>query len=70
MSIAVASCSLAKLFSNQAIQASDGSWIEGVLSIPEYQRPYRWGEEQIKRLLKDYQQSQKQGSTVSPYYLT
>lgn len=69
MSIVVASCSLAKLFSNQAIQARDGSWIEGVLSIPEYQRPYRWGEEQIKRLLKDYQQSQKQGSTVSPYYL-
>lgn len=55
MSVAVASCTLAEIFNQQTIKASDGSQIAGALTIPEYQRPYRWGDEQIKKLLSDYQ---------------
>ena len=55
MSVAVASCTLAEIFNQQTIKASDGSQITGALTIPEYQRPYRWGDVQIKKLLSDYQ---------------
>lgn len=55
MSVAVASCTLAEIFNQQTIKASDGSKITGALTIPEYQRPYRWGDVQIKKLLSDYQ---------------
>lgn len=59
MSIVVASCSLAELFSNQKIQDINGGHIEGKLAIPEYQRPYCWGKEQITRLVKDYMEHAK-----------
>lgn len=55
MSVVVASCTLAQLFSHGSIISSDGTRINGELAIPEYQRPYRWCEEQIKKLLSDYQ---------------
>jgi len=55
MSVAVASCTLAEIFSQKTIKASDDSQISGALTIPEYQRPYRWSEVQIKKLLNDYQ---------------
>ena len=55
MSVAVASCTLVEIFNQQTIKASDGSQITGALTIPEYQRPYRWGDVQIKKLLSDYQ---------------
>jgi uncharacterized protein with ParB-like and HNH nuclease domain len=55
MSVVVASCTLAEIFNQQTIKASDGSQISGALTIPEYQRPYRWGDVQIKKLLSDYQ---------------
>ena len=53
MSVIVASCSVAELFKGEVIVASNGSEITGSLHLPEYQRPYRWKEEQLKRLLKD-----------------
>jgi len=55
MSVVVASCTLAELFSKNSITSSDGTRINGELAIPEYQRPYRWGEVQIEKLLSDYQ---------------
>jgi uncharacterized protein with ParB-like and HNH nuclease domain len=58
MTVAVASCSLEQIFNSQPIVASDGNdnfTIHGQLTIPEYQRPYRWTEVQIESLLKDYQ---------------
>jgi uncharacterized protein with ParB-like and HNH nuclease domain len=55
MSVAVASCTLAEIFNQKTIKASDGTQITGALTIPEYQRPYRWSEVQIKKLLSDYQ---------------
>lgn len=51
-SLNVASCALAELFSGQSIEGVNGS-IRGKLFIPEYQRPYTWGEVQMNRLLKD-----------------
>ncbi|BAU58745.1 protein of unknown function DUF262 family [Halorhodospira halochloris] len=53
MTVVVASCTVAKLFSGETFEASDGTLIEGNLHLPEYQRPYRWGEAQIRRLLED-----------------
>ncbi|MBQ4847920.1 DUF262 domain-containing protein [Pseudoalteromonas sp. MMG005] len=55
MSVEVASCTLAQLFSKQSIVSANNTEIHGELAIPEYQRPYRWGEVQIKKLLSDYQ---------------
>jgi uncharacterized protein with ParB-like and HNH nuclease domain len=75
MSVAVASCTLAEIFNQQIIKASDGSQITGALTIPEYQRPYRWGDVQIKKLLSDYQlylndlSNISQGDAEYGYYL-
>ncbi|AIY65739.1 DUF262 domain-containing protein [Pseudoalteromonas piratica] len=55
MSVEVASCTLAQLFSKQSIVSANETELVGELAIPEYQRPYRWGEVQIKKLLSDYQ---------------
>jgi hypothetical protein len=51
--IAVASISAAQLFSEQSINADNGSLIQGQLNLPEYQRPYRWSFDDIKSLLND-----------------
>ncbi|MBB1335235.1 MULTISPECIES: DUF262 domain-containing protein [unclassified Pseudoalteromonas] len=55
MSVIVASCTLAQLFSKESIVSANETEIHGELAIPEYQRPYRWGEVQITKLLSDYQ---------------
>lgn len=74
MSVAVASCTLAEILNHQAITASDGSIISGQLVIPEYQRPYRWTEVQIQRLLQDFKEYKLGVSNTSelqkcPFYL-
>jgi hypothetical protein len=51
--IAVASASLAELFGGKSIATSTGRSVRGQLRIPEYQRPYRWGVEQLQRLTSD-----------------
>lgn len=38
-------------------------------SIPTYQRPYVWGDEQLKKLLDDFYTSFKQ-SNISIYYVS
>ncbi|MGJ0514360.1 MAG: DUF262 domain-containing protein [Methylomicrobium sp.] len=53
MSVVVASSTLAELFTGQSIQASDNSLIQGVLHVPEYQRPYCWSGAQLQRLLDE-----------------
>ena len=55
MSVEVASCTLAQLFSKRSVTSANNIEISGELAIPEYQRPYRWGEAQIEKLLSDYQ---------------
>ena len=48
----VASCSLKELLLAETTPIKN-STISGVLAIPEYQRPYVWGEKEILRLLRD-----------------
>lgn len=74
MSVSVASTTLAQIFDHQEITASDGSKISGQLAIPEYQRPYRWTEDQILRLLQDLKDyklgfKNKKDSQNCPFYL-
>lgn len=54
--IAVASTSLDDLFRGKPILGSQHRRIQGRLHIPEYQRPYRWGVEQLQRLKSDLSQ--------------
>lgn len=56
MTVVVASCTLATLFAGDPVEASDGTMIKGTLHLPEYQRPYRWGEAELGRLLEDLRQ--------------
>ncbi|MBX9913634.1 MAG: DUF262 domain-containing protein [Pseudomonadaceae bacterium] len=51
--IVVASTSVAALLSGESIRGSDDRHIEGRLTIPEYQRPYRWQIKHLQRLLND-----------------
>ena len=51
--IVVASTSIATLLGGELISGSDRSSISGRLSIPEYQRPYRWQVKHLQRLLLD-----------------
>ena len=70
--IVVASCSLSELLAGTAITASDGSQIQGRLKLPEYQRPYRWSEKELNRLvedLSDYFQSGGEARTGHDFYL-
>ncbi|WP_165744502.1 DUF262 domain-containing protein [Pseudoalteromonas sp. Z9A6] len=72
MSVVVASCTLAQLFSKESIVSANETEIHGELAIPEYQRPYRWGEVQITKLLSDYQlflTDLAQSDTAYGYYL-
>jgi len=64
--IEVASCSVDELFSENI----PGTTIVGKLVIPEYQRPYVWGEKQINTLLNDLNDYfENNTSSKSWYYL-
>ena len=44
--------------------------IKGNFFVPDYQRGYRWGENEVKQLLDDiYENSQKKESCAKNYYL-
>ena len=66
--IKVAVCNVAQLLSGKRIKTENQRYILGQLSIPEYQRPYVWGEKQIDKLIEDLKDHQEQ-FTDSPYYL-
>ena len=66
--IKVAVCNVAQLLSGKRIKTENQRYIQGQLSIPEYQRPYVWGEKQIDKLIEDLKDHQEQ-FTDSPYYL-
>lgn len=67
--IAVASTSLDNVFSAKRIPSSDGGVIFGNLHLPEYQRPYRWGEEQLTQLLDDLRAFFSTDAPVHDFYL-
>lgn len=66
--IKVAVCNVAHLLSGKRIKIDNQKYIHGQLSIPEYQRPYVWGEKQIDKLIDDLK-DHKQQFVDSPYYL-
>jgi hypothetical protein len=70
--IVVASVSLADLFKGGRIFSDDRNDIQGHLHIPEYQRPYRWDEAQLKRLVSDLEvffSAANKRSTPNVFYL-
>lgn len=68
-SLRVASVSLAALFDG-TLTASDGTPIVGQLTLPEYQRPYRWHASQVVELANDLARHFKQKPpTPHAYYL-
>lgn len=66
--IKVAVCNVAQLLSGKRIKTENQRYIQGQLSIPEYQRPYVWGEKQIDKLIDDIKDHSQQFAD-SPYYL-
>ncbi len=78
MSVQVATCTVDQLISQHltvngsnnstAIICSEGRHIAGILSIPEYQRPYCWQSQQLKSLLEDIK-SHREQNLEQPYYL-
>jgi len=82
MTVQVATCSAAQLFSgcllpghspaSDAIDPSDGATVTGELTIPEYQRPYCWQDTQLHGLLRDIESHvarKTDGDIELPYYL-
>ena len=57
---AVASVSLLQLFSGKGMHDTQGQAIQGRLSLPEYQRPYRWSSSQRAQLAEDLDSHQRQ----------
>lgn len=65
----VASCTINDLFSCEDKYIENTS-IKGILSIPEYQRPYVWGPNQLDKLIKDIREYQNDANiNKSLYYL-
>ncbi len=64
----VTSCSLADLLKSSSSKLPDTT-IKGQLSIPEYQRPYVWGEKQINTLLDDWLEYSKRSESKPMFYL-
>lgn len=82
MTVKVATCSAAQLFSgcllpghspaSDAIVTSDGATVSGELTIPEYQRPYCWQDKQLHGLLLDIESHvarKTDGNVELSYYL-
>lgn len=67
--IAVASTSLYNVFNGKSIPSCDGGVIFGRLHLPEYQRPYRWSEEQLERLLDDLRSFFSSDAPAHDFYL-
>lgn len=78
MWVQVATCTVDQLISQHlaenglkestAIVCCEGQLIAGRLSIPEYQRPYCWRDQQLKGLLEDIK-SHRLLNSEQPYYL-
>ncbi len=63
----VASCTLQQLLDTTRV-AIPSTNIKGQLMIPEYQRPYVWGEKQLNRLLNDMAEYQADQAVDKPLY--
>lgn len=68
MTVTVLTCSAENLLQGQLPLTSNGQPVSGTLTIPEYQRPYRWQDQQLAQLLGDIADHNKQTPEL-PYYL-
>lgn len=78
MTVQVATCTAAQLFSGQLLEdrevggsciiSSEGEAVLGELTIPEYQRPYRWQDAQLQALLDAIAEHRRQQPELA-YYL-
>ncbi|QDF67104.1 DUF262 domain-containing protein [Shewanella sp. SNU WT4] len=68
MTVRVLTCTAAEILAGKLSASDDGKGIVGQLSIPEYQRPYCWQEQQLMQLLTDIRAQKEQLSDL-PYYL-
>ena len=62
--VKVASCTVEELFSENIHKS-----IFGTLEIPEYQRPYVWGEKEVSKLLFDIKQHNEKQDEKPMYYM-
>ena len=68
MSVQVIACSASQVINNKIPNDSTGQYIGGILTIPEYQRPYCWQQQQLQQLLEDITQHCHYTPDL-PYYL-
>lgn len=68
MSVQVIACSATQVINNKIPHDSTGQYVGGILTIPEYQRPYCWQQQQLQQLLEDITQH-RQCTPDLPYYL-
>ena len=68
MSVNVIACSASQVINNKIPHDSTGQYVGGVLTIPEYQRPYCWQQHQLQQLLEDITQHSHHTPDL-PYYL-
>ena len=66
--IMVTSCTISELFSGYIYVDSLKCTIEGALVIPEYQRPYVWGNIEVRQLLNDLLEYFSEDSVKKPLY--
>src|SRR5690554_1887890 len=66
--IIVCSCTVGELFSGCIPIEESESGLTGSLAIPEYQRPYVWGERQMEKLCCDLSEFYNKYDTGSPLY--
>ena len=65
--IEVTSCSVLDLF-NCSSQHIPNSTISGLISVPEYQRPYLWNTKEVKKLIIDLQDHFNNNDPTKPMY--
>ncbi|MDR3678895.1 MAG: DUF262 domain-containing protein [Flavipsychrobacter sp.] len=65
--VSVCSCCVSELFNCQ-IHSIPGTEISGILSIPEYQRPYVWGIKEMSKLIADLNEHVNTGNDKTPMY--
>lgn len=68
MSVRVLTSTAGKILEGKRISTDDQKEIDLKLSIPEYQRPYCWQDQQLEQLLRGISE-QKELSPELPYYL-
>ncbi|MDT7525107.1 DUF262 domain-containing protein [Pseudidiomarina sp. GXY010] len=68
MTVEVLTCTAAEILRGNLIPAGEQAGIKGQLTIPEYQRPYCWQEQQLSQLLTDINAHNQQTPDLS-YYL-